>query len=78
MLGPDSVVDAIKEGGSEGIPEEVQEMYGLIPRAIGEIFEAINRLNEAQKGSRVELSVQYLEIYNEQVMDLLSRVPKED
>ena len=23
MLGPDSVVDAIKEGGSEGIPEEI-------------------------------------------------------
>ena len=23
MLGPDSVVDAIKDGGSEGIPEEV-------------------------------------------------------
>ena len=23
MLGPDSVVDAIKEGGSQGIPEEV-------------------------------------------------------
>ena len=31
MLGPDSVVEAIKEGGSAGIPEETQEMYGLIP-----------------------------------------------
>ena len=65
MLGPDSVVDAIKEGGSEGIAEEVQEMYGLIPRAVGEIFEEINRLNESSEGARIELSVQYLEIYNE-------------
>ena len=78
MLGPDNVVDAIKAGGLEGIPEEVQEMYGLIPRAIGEIFEAINGITEANEGTRIELSVQYLEIYNEQVMDLLSRVPKED
>ena len=67
MLGPDSVVDAIKEGGSDGIPEDIQEMYGLIPRAIGEIFQAINKINETSDGSRIELSVQYLEIYNEQM-----------
>ena len=77
MLGPDEVVDAIKEGGSAGIPEEVQEMYGLIPRAIGEIFEAINLYSEIQKGTTFQLSVQYLEIYNEQVMDLLSRTAKD-
>lgn len=78
MLGPDSVVDAIKDGGSEQIPEEIQEMYGLIPRAIGEIFEAINQINESDKGTRIEMAVQYLEIYNEQVMDLLSSTPKTD
>ena len=78
MLGPDSVVEAIKEGGSEGIPEDVQEMYGLIPRAIGEIFEAINKINETNGGTRIELSVQYVEIYNEQVIDLLSATPKTD
>ena len=71
MLGPDSVVDAIKNGG-DGISLEVQRMYGVIPRAIGDIFEAINRLIEAE-GAQVELSVQYLEIYNEKVKDLLSR-----
>ena len=45
MLGPDEVVEAIKEGGSGSIPEEVQEMYGIIPRAIGDIFEAIETIN---------------------------------
>ena len=53
-------------------------MYGLIPRAIGEIFESINKINETSEGTRIELSVQYLEIYNEQVMDLLSSTPKVD
>lgn len=57
MLGPDSVVEAIKDGGSEQIPEEVQEMYGLIPRAIGEIFESINQINESSKGTRIEMAV---------------------
>ena len=70
MLGPDSVVDAIKNGG-DGISLEVQRMYGVIPRAIGDIFEAINRIVEAE-GSQIELSVQYLEIYNEKMQDLLS------
>lgn len=69
MLGPDSVVDAIKNGG-DGIDLEIQKMFGIIPRAIGDIFQAINRLVEAE-GSQIELSVQYLEIYNEKVKDLL-------
>lgn len=37
MLGPDSVVDAIKNGG-DGIDLEVQRQYGIIPRCIGDIF----------------------------------------
>ena len=71
MLGPDSVVEAITNGG-DGIPHEVQVMYGIIPRAIGDIFQAINRIVDAE-GAQIELSVQYLEIYNEKVKDLLSR-----
>jgi len=71
MLGPDSVVDAIKNG-SDGISLEVQRMYGVIPRAIGDIFEDINRVVEAEH-AQIELSVQYLEIYNEKIQDLLSK-----
>ena len=56
MLGPDSVVDAIKDGGADGISMDVQRMYGIIPRAIGDIFEAINRTVEAE-GASIELSV---------------------
>lgn len=57
MLGPDSVVDAIKEGGSGSIPEDVQEMYGLIPRAIVDIFEAIETINGTDAGTTIELFV---------------------
>lgn len=71
MLGPDEVVDAIKAGG-DGITVEVMRLYGIIPRAIGDIFQSINRTIDAE-GSQVELTVQYLEIYNEKVKDLLSK-----
>ena len=71
MLGPDSVVEAIKNGG-DGISLDVQRMYGIIPRAIGDIFEAINRIVGSENAS-IELSVQYLEIYNEKVQDLLAK-----
>mmetsp|Transcript_18982 Transcript_18982/g.25693 ORF Transcript_18982/g.25693 Transcript_18982/m.25693 type:complete len:90 (+) Transcript_18982:367-636(+) len=47
-------------------------MYGVIPRAIGDIFEAINRI-VGSENAQIELSVQYLEIYNEKIQDLLSK-----
>lgn len=37
MLGPEVVVDAITSG-TEGVPEKVQNLYGIIPRAIFDIF----------------------------------------
>ena len=70
MLGPDPVVDAIKSG-VQNVPIEVQMLYGIIPRAIGDIFEAMNRMIEAD-GSAFELTVNYFEIYNESINDLLN------
>ena len=40
MLGPETVVEVIKNGGE--IPDEVQCQYGIIPRAIRDIFEFMN------------------------------------
>ena len=40
MLGPEEVVELIKSG--QQISEEVQSMYGIIPRAIRDLFEYIN------------------------------------
>lgn len=41
MLGPDDVVDAIKED-STNVPDSIQELYGIIPRAVFDIFTWIN------------------------------------
>ena len=41
MLGPDDVVDAIKED-STNVSNHVQELYGIIPRAVFDIFTWIN------------------------------------
>ena len=40
MLGPEEVVEYIKSG--DRISEEVQNLYGIIPRTIRDIFEYMN------------------------------------
>ncbi|GAA5894695.1 hypothetical protein JCM6882_006660 [Rhodosporidiobolus microsporus] len=56
-------------GAAEAVDEERQ---GITPRAVAEIFE---RLNEAQRSSKGGMSftakVSYIEIYNEDLIDLL-------
>lgn len=46
MLGPDEVVDVIKKGVAQKnqiVPIEVQALYGIIPRAIFDIFKEVNK-----------------------------------
>ena len=49
MLGPDIVVETITKGVEAGgeVSDEVQNLYGVIPRAIFDIFNEINRMIEA-------------------------------
>jgi hypothetical protein len=68
MLGPESVVEVIKQGGE--ISEEVQSQYGIIPRAIRDIFEFMNYAIE-KEGASFELIMNYFEIYKESLNDLL-------
>jgi hypothetical protein len=70
MLGPEDVTDALRTNFSN-IPESVQEIYGITPRAVIQIFEAIN--NFVSQGNSCSLSASYIEIYNEQINCLLSR-----
>jgi hypothetical protein len=42
MLGPDEVVQEII-GGNQEVPVEVQKLYGIIPRAMNDIFTEINK-----------------------------------
>ncbi|KAI8901174.1 P-loop containing nucleoside triphosphate hydrolase protein [Globomyces pollinis-pini] len=54
--------------GPSGNADESQA--GMIPRAVSQIFNAAESLTE--KGWKYELQAQYLEIYNEELRDLLS------
>ena len=76
MLGPDIVVETITKGVEAGgeVSDEVQNLYGVIPRAIFDIFNEINRMIEAH-GAQVELKINYYEIYMEIFNDLLSPNP---
>jgi hypothetical protein len=63
MLGPDEVVGEIVKGSQE-VPLSTQKLYGIIPRAIHDIFTIINKEVESNK-TQFSLKVNYYEIYNE-------------
>ena len=52
-----------------------KENRGLIPRAFEQIFEAIK--TNSSPNTRFLVHASYLEIYNEEIRDLLSKTPKE-
>ena len=68
MLGPEEVVEVIKKG--RNISEEVQNQYGIIPRAIRDVFRCMNNSIESE-GAQFELLMNYFEIYRESLNDLL-------
>ena len=68
MLGPEEVVEVIKRGGD--IPEGIQSLYGIIPRAIRDVFTFMNKAIE-QEQCQFELLINYFEIYKESLNDLL-------
>ena len=69
MLGPEEVVDVIKKGGD--IPQETQALYGIIPRAIRDLFLFMNEATEKDQ-AQFQLTMNYFEIYLEKVNDLLN------
>ncbi|KAF4106894.1 kinesin-like protein KIF22 [Onychostoma macrolepis] len=49
-----------------------QEHPGIIPRAVKEVFKLVEAQEKEQDGWEYSISMSYLEIYNEKVLDLLS------
>jgi len=52
MLGPEEVIEMIKSG-QQDISEDIQEMYGIIPRAIFDFFEYMNK--QIEEGSSFQV-----------------------
>lgn len=69
MLGPESVTDSIVKN-VHSIPSDVKTMFGIMPRSIFTIFDGIN--DGIKQGSSFTLKCSYIEIYNENIHDLLS------
>ena len=69
MLGPEEVTE-ILVNKSEAIPPEVEEMFGILPRATFHIFESMKEGQD--KGTKYEVRVSYIEVYNEMINDILA------
>ena len=48
---------------------------GIVPRAIQDLFERLQKARETEPDFHFDISVSFLELYNEELVDLLS--PKE-
>lgn len=69
IVGPDEIVEFLCKDFST-VPEDIQNMYGVIPRATIAIFNAINGYTSS--GATCSLSATYIEIYNETITCLLN------
>ncbi|KAI9294647.1 kinesin-domain-containing protein [Neoconidiobolus thromboides FSU 785] len=56
--------------GTSGVEDSDSE--GIIPRAVRSIFEKCNQLVSSEEEVELELKVSYLELYNEDLFDLLN------
>lgn len=77
MFGPDDAVLALSKG-AEYITEKDANNFGLVPRSIITMIEQMNEtIKPGENRLQYELKMNMVEIYNEQVNDLLS-VPRKD
>ncbi|CAK9016555.1 Kinesin-like protein KIN-4C (AtKINESIN-4C) [Durusdinium trenchii] len=56
---------------TDSIVDTDESKLGMIPRAMGQIFEVIEEKKEANPGAEFYLRVQFLEVYGEDIRDLL-------
>ena len=64
MLGHESILDSLSE-------DKNNELYGIIPRAVFQIFDILKEFTRS--GTKWKLTLSYIEIYNEKIKCLLSK-----
>jgi hypothetical protein len=69
MVGPDEINDQLALDFSK-IPEKIQNLFGIIPRATLQIFDQINEL--VSQGTECSVECSYVEIYMEEITCLLT------
>jgi hypothetical protein len=70
MLGPEEVTEQLAKDFNS-VPENVQQLYGITPRAVIQMFQTINEY--VSQGSQCVLTANYIEVYNETIKCLLSK-----
>ncbi len=69
MVGPDEINDQLALDFTK-IPQNIQELFGIIPRGTLQMFQSINEL--VTQGAECQVSCSYIEIYMEEITCLLS------
>ena len=69
MVGPDEINEQLANDFTN-IPIEIQNLFGVIPRAVLQIFESINEL--VVQGYECKVECSYVEIYMEEITCLLN------
>ena len=57
-------------------PETDVSCKGIVPRAITDIFDAVDRKAQENHSYESSLTVSFLELYNEELIDLLNPRPR--
>jgi kinesin family protein 5 len=69
IVGPDEITEFLAKDFNS-VPENIQEMYGVLPRLTLRLFHSINEFTA--QGATVCLNSAYIEIYNETITCLLN------
>ncbi|CAG8754517.1 13058_t:CDS:2, partial [Ambispora leptoticha] len=64
--------------GSNSSPEHIGESTGMVPRSIHRLFEDLNNRKSKNPSYQFEVFVTFLELYNEDLVDLLNPQNREN
>ena len=61
--------------GSGSLAGTIDKNVGIIPRVIADMFNRMNTMKDSIPGAEFKVKVQFIEIYGENIVDLLDPTP---